>query len=206
MLKQMHSRDITILIVLLWFSIVHYSACFSAFLCVYFHPYSSWKFLIFYYACHYKLWMFPLCSCYVKLWYFFMPQACYEVVSHFLLIITDSTWEWLKNHVGGGQETGIKLEWPDIYIKLVHYRDANIVIITAMGSLYSVKLKNCYWRVTSNLAPTAAMVTHKVCINRKLCKNLWISSCYCNRFQNLIQDLRIYARFHCRFEQERKDL
>ena len=36
-LKQMHSRDITILIILLWFSIVHYSACFSAFLCIYFH-------------------------------------------------------------------------------------------------------------------------------------------------------------------------
>ena len=36
-----HSRDITILIVLLWFSIVHYSACFSAFLRIYFRSYSS---------------------------------------------------------------------------------------------------------------------------------------------------------------------
>ena len=39
-----NSRDITILIVLLWFSIVHYSACFSAFLCIYYRPY---KFLFF---------------------------------------------------------------------------------------------------------------------------------------------------------------
>ena len=50
-LKHMHSRDITILIVLLWFSIVHYSACFSAFLRIYFRPYSSWKFLIFKCTC-----------------------------------------------------------------------------------------------------------------------------------------------------------
>ena len=38
-------------IVLLWFSIVHYSACFSALLCVYFCLYSSLKFLILYYTC-----------------------------------------------------------------------------------------------------------------------------------------------------------
>jgi len=40
----MHGRDITILIVLLWCTT---SACFSTFLLICYHPYSSWKLLIF---------------------------------------------------------------------------------------------------------------------------------------------------------------
>jgi len=47
----MHSRDITILIALLWFSIVHYSSLFQYFfLSIHYCPYSSWKFLIFQYT------------------------------------------------------------------------------------------------------------------------------------------------------------
>jgi len=48
-----HGRDITILIVLLWFSIVHYSSLFQSFLSIYYRPYSSWKFLIFEYTSRY---------------------------------------------------------------------------------------------------------------------------------------------------------
>jgi len=49
----MHSRDITILIVLLWFSIVCITpACFGTFLSIYYRPYSSWKFLIFLIYCN----------------------------------------------------------------------------------------------------------------------------------------------------------
>ena len=43
-----HSSDITILIVLLWFSVLHYSSLFQyIFLSIYYRPYSSWKLLIF---------------------------------------------------------------------------------------------------------------------------------------------------------------
>jgi len=41
----MHSRDITILIVSLWFNIVHCSSLFQYFLSIYYSPYSSWKFV-----------------------------------------------------------------------------------------------------------------------------------------------------------------
>ena len=47
-IKQKHSRDITILIVLLWFNIMCTTpACFSTFLSIYYRTYSSWKFLTF---------------------------------------------------------------------------------------------------------------------------------------------------------------
>jgi len=40
-MKEMHSRDITILIALLWFNIVPYSSLFHYFLLIYYGPYSS---------------------------------------------------------------------------------------------------------------------------------------------------------------------
>ena len=47
----MHSRDITLLIVLLWFNIVHYFNLFQYFLSMCYSPYSSWKFQIFLWTC-----------------------------------------------------------------------------------------------------------------------------------------------------------
>jgi len=41
------SRDVTVLIDLLWFNVVHYSSLFQYFFSIYYGPYSSRKFLIF---------------------------------------------------------------------------------------------------------------------------------------------------------------
>ena len=50
--KKVHSRDIAILSVLLWFSAVHYLNLFQYFLSTFYVPiYFSWKFPIFCYAC-----------------------------------------------------------------------------------------------------------------------------------------------------------
>jgi len=45
--KEMHSRDTTVLIDLLWFNVVHYSSLFQYVFLIYYGPYSSWKFLFF---------------------------------------------------------------------------------------------------------------------------------------------------------------
>jgi len=45
--KEMHSRDTTVLIDLLWFNVVHFFSLFQYFISIYYGPYSSWKFLIF---------------------------------------------------------------------------------------------------------------------------------------------------------------
>jgi len=43
----MHNRDITVLIDLPWFNVVHYSTLFQYFFSIYYGPYSSWKFLVY---------------------------------------------------------------------------------------------------------------------------------------------------------------
>jgi len=43
--KEMHIRDPTVLIDLLWFNVVYYSSLFQYFISIYCGPYSSWKFL-----------------------------------------------------------------------------------------------------------------------------------------------------------------
>ena len=42
-LMEMHSRDVTLFIVLLWFNIMDYSSLFQYFLSMCYCPYSSWK-------------------------------------------------------------------------------------------------------------------------------------------------------------------
>jgi len=41
--KEMHGRDTTVLIDLLWFNVIHYSSLFQYFFSIYYGPYSSWK-------------------------------------------------------------------------------------------------------------------------------------------------------------------
>ena len=50
-IMEMHSRHITLLIVLLWYNIVHYSSLFQYFLSMCYGPYSSWKFQFFLFTC-----------------------------------------------------------------------------------------------------------------------------------------------------------
>jgi len=45
---EMHSKDTTVLIYLLWFNVVHYSSLFQYFVLIYYGPYSSWKLRIFF--------------------------------------------------------------------------------------------------------------------------------------------------------------